>query len=488
VERAPSVTLGLTGLWLSLAAAACGSAGADAGALSPEVATEGPDAVLADASDGPAGADGAAVGALDTGLGPEGVAGDAGGAEDATGVPEAGQAADAEPADEAEAALDVPESEVVDAGAAPWTFGCGDSGAAGAFVLDFSAGAAGKKCCMLSNVLSGQALAIPPDGLKVVAYAPSQQAAAELAYQAGLEDPASGAALSLPHMVSAGASALVCVMHAPPPLGSPNARALLRVGAAGAGAEVGVALLGAPCKPSLVLAPALGDSFAAAPGGSETRKILVGNPGCGPLTLLEACVLEQGAGGPSSCQVGTPSGLFGIAGGFVSTVIKSFEVHDLSVTFAPTASGNTTVSHAVNLVYCEGTWDGTACSSGDKAVATLVLNGCAKPWGSAQVPPALALSVGSAGPLPKAGGWVSIAASASGGSYEVQGWVFALLTKPAGAAAWLGAEDQAEPWAAFVPDLPGEWKVLATAQAYDEPGASLTCRPSPQAIVTIDVK
>ncbi len=276
--------------------------------------------------------------------------------------------------------------------------------------------------------------------------------------------------VKLPRSISPNKSLKFCVEYTYPSDGATtNGETVIRFTQANQPDALQIPVVAGTCDtPDLVLGPGASPIWMDATVGTKTsREVVVANQSCAPLQIIQACV-SQVAGGASPCDAKTLSQHFFVDPEVGLTPVDAWGLLPIKVRFEPANNKFTNVQNYLQVVYCGGTWDGSACSEAP-TTATVNLIGYI---GSDRKLPELSLAL-AAGSSPKVGQPFKIEAAATDGDWPVGlygAYVWFISSRPAGSTLWLSTEFQATdtPWLALKPDVAGKYRIVGAVQAVND--------------------
>lgn len=216
----------------------------------------------------------------------------------------------------------------------------------------------------------------------------------------------------------------------------------------------------------------------AAVGASATASVILANQSPAPLQLLDACILPQTAvvdPAKDPCGANAASKYTTITPAFALKTLAPWQLYPLEIVFAPTDDKQMTRTELLHITWCMTQWDGSKCmpsANGGSGlrVQSIGLGGNAEKMAL----PALMLPADNpAYTHAVAGQPLTITGQFDTGTgYPAcQNFAWTLKSRPAGSMAWKTPSEQntADANYTFVPDIPGDYTILAMGQACNAP-------------------
>lgn len=209
-------------------------------------------------------------------------------------------------------------------------------------------------------------------------------------------------------------------------------------------------------------------------GKSATATLVLANQSPSTLQLLDACILADNLNldlSKDPCGSNAASKATALVPGFGLHTMLPWELYPLQIAFSPLDDKKTTRTELLHITWCSTKWDGKNCAAAIGGGSGLVVQsiGLAGNIEVAVIPPTLTLDPDDgkavAGtPVIVTGKFVEGTLT---GSCHNFAWV--IKSRPAGSTLWKGHDDQNTDAAkfTFVPDLPGDYKILAMGQTCD---------------------
>ncbi len=209
-------------------------------------------------------------------------------------------------------------------------------------------------------------------------------------------------------------------------------------------------------------------------GKSTTGTLVLANQSPSTLQLLDACILADNLNldlSKDPCGSNTASKTTVLVPGFGLHTMLPWELYPLQIAFSPLDDKKITRTELLHITWCSTKWDGKNCATAVGGGSGLVVQsiGLAGNIEVAIAPPTLTLDADDGKAV--AGKPVIVTGKFVEGTLtgSCHNFAWAIKSRPAGSMLWKGHDEQNTDSAkfTFVPDLAGDYKILAMGQTCD---------------------